>query len=167
MKEQTNSFGKRLDELIEKRGITRREFAAKIDITEVSLSRYISGEREPKASIVAKIAFCLNVSTDYLLEGYIKPLYVIIENPLIIDVYDTIPKALRLQIQTVVKEISKGIKPRPILDRELFGKLDEEQKNVVYYIFGVMAGSDKDSKRAAVVIDYVLNKDETTYAEIV
>lgn len=166
MKEQSNSFGKRLDELIEKRGITRREFAAKIDITEVSLSRYISGEREPKASIVAKIAFCLNVSTDYLLEGYIKPLYVIIEDPLIIDVYATISKPLRLQIQTVVKELSKGIKPRPILDRELFGKLDEGQKNVVYYIFGVIAGSDKDFKREA-VLDYVLNKDETTYVEIV
>ena len=166
MKEQKNSFGKRLDELIEKRGITRREFAAKIDITEVSLSRYISGEREPKASIVAKIAFCLNVSTDYLLEGYIKPLYAIIEDPLVIDVYDTIPKALRLQIQTVVKEFSKGIKPRPILDRELFEKLDEEQKKVVYYILGVIAGSDKDYK-CEVILDHILNKDETTHVEIV
>ena len=60
-------FIKRLSELIEEKDITQRELAEAIQITEVSISRYLSGERCPRLEIVTKIADFFDVSTDYLL----------------------------------------------------------------------------------------------------
>ncbi len=47
--------------------MTQRELANKIHTTEATLSRYISGDREPKASILASIATALNTTSDFLL----------------------------------------------------------------------------------------------------
>ena len=38
-----------------------------IDSTEATISRYISGVREPKAEVLAEIAKVLNTTSDYLL----------------------------------------------------------------------------------------------------
>ena len=57
----------RLTEMLERRGMTQRELADKIDKTEVSVSRYISGQRVPKATVLLKIAQALNVQADYLI----------------------------------------------------------------------------------------------------
>ena len=62
-----NVFSERLKELLDKRGMSQRELADKIGTTEVSVSRYIKGERTPKGPVITKIAQVLNVSTDYLL----------------------------------------------------------------------------------------------------
>lgn len=66
MKEQ-NCFVRNLSALIEETGITQREFAEKIGVTEVTISRYLSGERSPRIEIVSKIADFFNVTVDYLL----------------------------------------------------------------------------------------------------
>lgn len=66
MKEQDN-FIKNLSNLLEEEGITQRELAEKIGVTEVTISRYLSGERNPRIEIVSKIANFFNVTTDYLL----------------------------------------------------------------------------------------------------
>lgn len=60
-------FIKRLRELIESRDMTQKELAKAIDITEVTISRYLSGDRKPRIDIIDKIAKYFNVSTDYLL----------------------------------------------------------------------------------------------------
>lgn len=60
-------FTDRLAEMLERRGMTQRELADKIDKTEVSVSRYISGQRVPKATVLLKIAQALNVQADYLI----------------------------------------------------------------------------------------------------
>jgi transcriptional regulator with XRE-family HTH domain len=60
-------FTDRLTEMLERRGMTQRELADKIDKTEVSVSRYVSGQRVPKATVLLKIAQALNVQADYLL----------------------------------------------------------------------------------------------------
>lgn len=60
-------FIKRLTELMEEFGMTQIELAKKIDITNVSISRYLSGERKPRIEIVTKIANVFSVTTDYLL----------------------------------------------------------------------------------------------------
>lgn len=60
-------FTDRLTEMLERRGMTQRELADKIDKTEVSVSRYVSGQRVPKATVLLKIAQALNVQVDYLI----------------------------------------------------------------------------------------------------
>ncbi len=60
-------FTDRLKEMLDKRGMTQRELAKKIDKTEVSVSRYVSGDRIPKGPVIVKIAQVLDVQTDYLL----------------------------------------------------------------------------------------------------
>ena len=61
------NIGQRILTLLEKKGMTQRELANKIGASEVSISRYISGARMPKANIVVYIADALNTTTDYLL----------------------------------------------------------------------------------------------------
>ena len=63
----TMNIGARILPLLEKRGMTQRDLAYKIGASEVSISRYISGQRMPKANIVVYIADALNTTTDYLL----------------------------------------------------------------------------------------------------
>lgn len=60
-------FSDRLKEILDRRGMSQRDLAIKIETTEVSVSRYISGDRIPKGPIVLKIAQALNVQTDWLL----------------------------------------------------------------------------------------------------
>ena len=64
--EQEN-FIKNLSNLLEENDITQRELAEKINVTEVTISRYLSGERSPRIEIVSKIADFFGVTTDYLL----------------------------------------------------------------------------------------------------
>ena len=66
MKEQ-EKFIKNLSALLEEKGITQRELAEKIEVTEVTISRYLSGERSPRIEIVSKIAEYFKVTVDYLL----------------------------------------------------------------------------------------------------
>jgi len=60
-------IGKRIIGLLESKGLTQRELAKRLDITEVSVSRYINGERIPHSDIIAKMASVLNTTTDFLL----------------------------------------------------------------------------------------------------
>ena len=46
-----------------------RELADKVNVTEVSMSRYIKGDRVPKGPVIANIATALHTTTDYLLNG--------------------------------------------------------------------------------------------------
>lgn len=62
------SFSDRLNEALNRfwEG-SNRSFAEACHISEVSMSRYLSGDRSPKAAAIARMARVLNVSTDYLL----------------------------------------------------------------------------------------------------
>ena len=60
-------FVKRLIELMEVNNMTQVELANKIGTTNVTISRYISGERSPRIEIASEIAKVFNVSLDYLL----------------------------------------------------------------------------------------------------
>ena len=64
---KNNNLGGRISDLLQKTGLTQRELAEKVGCTEVSMSRYISGDRTPKGPIIANIASALHVSADYLL----------------------------------------------------------------------------------------------------
>lgn len=60
-------FGKRIQTILSIKNMTQRELSDKAGISEVTLSRYIHENREPKADILVNIANALNVSIDYLL----------------------------------------------------------------------------------------------------
>ena len=62
-----NEIGTRISDLLTKNGLTQRELAEKVGVTEVSMSRYVKGERTPKGPIIANIAAALHTTTDYLL----------------------------------------------------------------------------------------------------
>ena len=53
-------------ELLEKNNITEKELAKRINITEASVSRYITGDRIPKVSTAIQIARILNCSVEDL-----------------------------------------------------------------------------------------------------
>ncbi|SFU82869.1 helix-turn-helix domain-containing protein [Butyrivibrio sp. M55] len=64
-----NTLGGRIAELLAQLNMTQRELAEKVDVTEVSMSRYIKGDRVPKGPVIANIATALHTTTDYLLNG--------------------------------------------------------------------------------------------------
>ena len=60
-------FGDRLQGLLQDQGVTQKDLAIRIGTTEATISRYISGDREPKADMLANIATALHTTSDYLL----------------------------------------------------------------------------------------------------
>lgn len=63
----SKAFGARLLNLLQKQGITQKQLADRLNTTEATLSRYVNGDREPKADMLANIATALNTTSDYLL----------------------------------------------------------------------------------------------------
>lgn len=63
----SKEFGERLLNLLQKQGITQKQLADRLNTTEATLSRYVNGDREPKADMLANIATALNTTSDYLL----------------------------------------------------------------------------------------------------
>ncbi len=66
------TFAQSLKKLLEKRGMTQRTLAEKLGTTEVTVSRYTSGQRTPNVETTVAIAEVLNVSIDQLV-GYEAP----------------------------------------------------------------------------------------------
>ena len=60
-------FIKRLQSLLDEKDLNQKELAKKVGVTEVTISRYMNGERKPRVEIANKIAAVLNTTTDYLL----------------------------------------------------------------------------------------------------
>lgn len=61
------NFAQRLSELLKKQGMSQKELAERVGITEASMSRYMNTNRIPKSEILANIATALNTTSDYLL----------------------------------------------------------------------------------------------------
>lgn len=59
---------KSIKDLLEAKGMSQRELADKAGITEVSLSRYINGNRVPKAPVAMCIARALGVDIEEIVE---------------------------------------------------------------------------------------------------
>ena len=62
-----NQIGKKIENRLQELNMTQKELAEAIDVTETSVSRYISKNRTPRAEILSKISKVLNISTEYLL----------------------------------------------------------------------------------------------------
>ena len=62
-----NTFGKRLEALLQEKSLSQRELSKLCGVSEVTVSRYVHGDRSPTSEILAKISDVLDVSSDYLL----------------------------------------------------------------------------------------------------
>lgn len=60
-------LGTKIQNLMQRRGLTQKQLAELVNVTEVSMSRYISGERDPSVETLANIATALHTTTDFLL----------------------------------------------------------------------------------------------------
>ncbi|MGW9128113.1 helix-turn-helix domain-containing protein [Paenibacillus chitinolyticus] len=61
------SFGVRLRELREGKGLSQEEFGAKFELGKVAISGYERSKRQPTLELVVAFAEFFGVSTDYLL----------------------------------------------------------------------------------------------------
>lgn len=59
-------FAKQFKELIDKRGLTQRAVAERINTTETTISRYVSGDRTPNIETAVELASVLGVTLDIL-----------------------------------------------------------------------------------------------------
>lgn len=66
-------IGDRIKKSLECKGMSQRQLADSLDMTEVSISRYIRGQRIPSAQIIGRIANAIGVTTDYLITGKTEP----------------------------------------------------------------------------------------------
>ena len=62
-------IGDNIDRYLKRAGMTQRMLAAHADITEVSISRYISGDRAPRATVLYRISKALNCTMEDLMYG--------------------------------------------------------------------------------------------------
>lgn len=56
-----------LKDIMKQKGITQAWLANKTEITEATISRYLSGVHSPKIELIAKMAGAMGVSVDYLI----------------------------------------------------------------------------------------------------
>lgn len=64
---ELNSFGKRLEYLLDLKGIPKQDLASAINVSPTTISNYINDNRKPDLTVLAKIADFLNVNSDFLL----------------------------------------------------------------------------------------------------
>lgn len=63
----SKELGQKILETLQKRNIQQKDLANRIGVSEGVISRYISGDREPKPEMLANIATALNTTSDFLL----------------------------------------------------------------------------------------------------
>ncbi len=62
-----DKFSYRLTVLLDENNMSQTQLAKKIGTSNVTICRYLTGERVPRLDVVTKIADVFNVSLDYLL----------------------------------------------------------------------------------------------------
>ncbi len=60
-------FISRVNELLEKKGLSQKQLAKMSNITESSLSRYLAGILQPRIDVIRNIALALGVSVSFLI----------------------------------------------------------------------------------------------------
>ena len=60
-------LGHRIKEELSRQGMTQRNLAQRLNMSEEAVSRYIAETRDPDSATIANIATALNVTSDYLL----------------------------------------------------------------------------------------------------
>lgn len=107
-----------LKRLRESKGLTKRELCEKTGISERAYLTYEYGEREPKISVIEKLADFYGVTTDYILEreSFLNPFMDIFgkvteqaKTMTIIEMYEQLPENLQ---QTIIDLMSSLLENR-------------------------------------------------------
>lgn len=102
----------------EKNGLTKRELCEKTGISERAYLTYEFGEREPKISVIAKLADFYGVTTDYLLGREPAPDPFADRNlnkeseENVIDKYMSLPPNIRACLMDVLLQLADAAKQR-------------------------------------------------------
>ena len=64
-KKMNETFRQRVEERLKATGTTQRQFAEKLGVSEVTVSRWLSGERNPTLETLEKMAKVLDTTTSY------------------------------------------------------------------------------------------------------
>lgn len=62
-------LNERIRMIMNEKGLTQKELSQKANITEASMSKYLSGERTPRIDVIVNVANALEISVDSLLGG--------------------------------------------------------------------------------------------------
>lgn len=62
------TLGDNISDLLNEMGMSQRELANIVGVNEVSMSRYVTGNRTPKAPILARIALALHTTSEELMD---------------------------------------------------------------------------------------------------
>ncbi len=63
----SKEFGSRISKILSEQHMSQKDLANRLNVSEGIISRYISGNREPKPDMLANIATALKTTSDYLL----------------------------------------------------------------------------------------------------
>lgn len=66
------NIGKKIADHLSRQGLSQRELAQRVGVSEVAMSRYINGTRIPKATILDSIAKTLHTSMEELMRQEVK-----------------------------------------------------------------------------------------------
>ncbi|EES50051.1 helix-turn-helix domain-containing protein [Clostridium botulinum] len=61
------TIGQKIEERLQELNLSQKDLADRVNVTEATISRYISGVRNPRGEILSRIALTLRLTTDYLL----------------------------------------------------------------------------------------------------
>ena len=92
----------RLREIREKKGVSQKELAEYLNLTQVQISKYELGKNEPDLNTIKKIATFFDVTIDYLLGTSEENIILITRNDL------EILKESADKINKIVSKISSG-----------------------------------------------------------
>lgn len=63
----------KIKKLMKDQNLNQKQLAEKAHVTEASMSKYLSGNRNPRTDVIVKIAKALNTSVNYLLDNDPSP----------------------------------------------------------------------------------------------
>ncbi|MFX3651080.1 MAG: helix-turn-helix domain-containing protein [Paenibacillus sp.] len=106
------SYGNRIAELREQRGLTQEELASSIHITRAALSHYEKNRRKPDFEVLTRLADIFDVSIDYLI-GRTKQSDVVMDE----DVREFVD-TLELSDKEVLERFDLMIDGKPLTEEE-------------------------------------------------
>lgn len=65
--EMEEKIGEKIKNLLLENNISQKDLSVRLNLSEATISKYISGERKPKIDMVVNLATALNTTVDYLL----------------------------------------------------------------------------------------------------
>lgn len=98
-----------LKQLRQEKGITQKEIAEILGISQAAYSLYEKGQREPKYEMLEKIADFFNVSVGFLVSGRKDYIYERISTPFNIDILELFPEISTITDECEKKQIIKQI----------------------------------------------------------